>query len=69
MDKVDYGPAPQELVTLLEGLRLQMNPERRLVMTKLLARTIKADGDIGEQRVALIIDSAVTSHFKRKYPE
>lgn len=69
MNRVDYGPAPQELVTLLEGLRLQMNSEKRLVMMKLLARTVKADGDTEEQKVASSIDLAVTAHFKKKYPE
>lgn len=69
MNRVDYGPASQELVTLLEGLRLRMDSEKRLIMMKLLARTVKADGDTGEREVASTVDLAVTTHFKRKYPE
>lgn len=69
MDKVDYGPAPQELVDSLERLRLQVNSEKRLVMAKLLARTVRIDGSVEEREIASIIDSAVTAYFRNKYPE
>jgi len=69
MDKVDYGTASQELVDSLEGLRLQMNPEKRLLVAKLLARTVRTDGSVEEREVASIIDSAVTAYFRKKYPE
>lgn len=36
MSKVDYGPAPEGFVDLLEKLRAEIDPERRLIMIKML---------------------------------
>ncbi len=69
MNKVDYGPAPQELVDLLENLRSNLSSDKRLIMIKLLARTIMTDGDSEEQKVASTVDLFVTTHFKERYHE
>lgn len=66
---VDYGPAPPDLVQLIERMRPQIDPERRLVMVKLLARTVMADGMSPEVRAAgYAIDELVTVLFRRRYP-
>jgi hypothetical protein len=68
MQRIDYGPIEPEMAGVLEGLRRSMPSERRLVMAKLLARTVAADGDPAERTIGLVIDQAITDYFRGRYP-
>jgi len=69
VEKIDYGPVPHELRVLMESLRVQLPVEKRLIMFKLLALTVKADGNPDERQVGIEIEVLVTKYFRAVYPE
>ena len=66
MQRIDYGPAPADVVALLETMRRTLSPERRLLMVKLLSRTVAADGDDVERATGEMVDQLITEFFKAK---
>ncbi len=69
MIEIDYGPIPPGLKEVLENIRRTMLPEKRLLMAKLLARTVATDGDDETQKgLAVTVDAVITVYFRERYP-
>lgn len=69
MQQIDYGPASPELVAMMEKMRQTLPPERRLLMAKLLGRTVATDGDDAERTTGALVDQTVTAFFQNRDSE
>ena len=68
--EVDYAGAHPELQRVLDGMRNTMTIEQRLLMIKLVARTIAVDSTDNEERgLAILMATTVANYFQHKHPE
>jgi uncharacterized tellurite resistance protein B-like protein len=69
MQPVNYGTTDLNMIATMERMRANIDTTRRLVMIKLLARTVIADGSHAESVVAQSVQDDVTAYLRTVFPE